>query len=380
MALTFSNTNRQPEDRKYFLADVNTHFILGACSYISQGILEIGGSKPHSILVGRYSSLAWDIKFCASHNHVYENVVSTFPFHNAGVKNYISSFGHPYSETAQFFPNQSKNHRQIIIGSDVWIGRGATILGGVKIGSGAIIGTNSNITKDIPPYAIAVGNPVKIIKYRFDEETIKKFMAIKWWNWDIDKVLASAPLMNNPEKFLEKHYSPELENIPEENIRWDGARIEDYRLADRKIYSFVGDVHTSQPIWGKNIPGFERKVNMPLWKRVVSGFCQSDFENSLLIIWTGKNSTCDDLKILNNYIETFDTGAEKNIVVIPSIEEKIFSPYVLLNSTHFITTREMISLECMDRLWDTDVKIVSALDDGIFDGEPRVDWNKIFGK
>lgn len=56
----------------------------------------------------------------------------------------------------------------------------------------------------------------------------------------------------------------------------------------------------------------------------------------------------------------------------------IFSPYILRNSTHFVTTREMISLECMDCLWDTDVKIISALDDGIFDGEPVVDWEKIF--
>lgn len=119
---------------------------------------------------------------------------------------------------------------------------------------------------------------------------------------------------------------------------------------------------------------------MPLWKRVVSGFCQSNFENSLLIIFSGKNSTPEDLKILEVYIKTFNEDAGKNIVIIPSTEEKIFSPYILRQSTHFITSMEMISLECMDWLWDTKVKIVSALDDGIFEGEPAVNWNKIFVK
>ncbi len=138
-------------------------------------------------------------------------------------------------------------------------------------------------------------------------------------------------------------------------------------------------MHTPQPIWKKDVPGFKREVNMPLWKRVISGFCQSNFENSMLIIWTGKNSTPEDIKILSEYSGSFKNDAKKNILIISSTEEKIFSPCILRNCTHFITSREMISLECMDWLWDTDVKIVSALDDGIFDGEQNfVDWKKIF--
>lgn len=91
-------------------------------------------------------------------------------------------------------------------------------MGGVKIGNGALIGANSVVAKDIPPYAIAVGNPARVIKYRFDEETIKKLLAVKWWNWDAKKIADNLPLMNDVEKFLELHYSPELDAFPEDDI------------------------------------------------------------------------------------------------------------------------------------------------------------------
>lgn len=146
----------------------------------------------------------------------------------------------------------------------------------------------------------------------------------------------------------------------------------------KKIYTFIADINTLQPVWGANIAGFQRTVSMPLWKRVLSGFCQSDFENSLLIVWTGKNSNQTDLQVLSDYISSFGNNAGKNIIVYPSTEEEIFSPCIVRNSTHFITTREIISLECMDYLWDTDVRIVSALDEDIFENEPRVEWGKIF--
>ena len=71
---------------------------------------------------------------------------------------------------------------KIIVEDDVWIGMNALILSGVKIGKGAIIGAGSVISKDIPPYAIAVGNPCKVIKYRFSEEIRKKVNKIKFEN------------------------------------------------------------------------------------------------------------------------------------------------------------------------------------------------------
>lgn len=77
-----------------------------------------------------------------------------------------------------------KTIKPIVIGHDVWIGHGAVILSGVQVGSGAIIGAGSIVTKDIPPYSIVVGNPAKVINYRFSEKIISELLSLKWWDLD----------------------------------------------------------------------------------------------------------------------------------------------------------------------------------------------------
>ena len=72
------------------------------------------------------------------------------------------------------------------IDNDVWIGRNAIIMNGVKIADGAIIASGAIVTKDIPAYAIVAGVPAKIIKYRFDQSTIDKLLKLKWWNYPED--------------------------------------------------------------------------------------------------------------------------------------------------------------------------------------------------
>jgi len=98
----------------------------------------------------------------------------------------------------------SENHHNLktIIESDVWIGAGAIIKRGVKIGTGAIIGAGSVVTKDIPPFAIAVGVPAKIIRYRFSEEIQEKILKSKWWT--LDKNILDKLDFNNVEEDLEK--------------------------------------------------------------------------------------------------------------------------------------------------------------------------------
>jgi len=75
-----------------------------------------------------------------------------------------------------------------IIENDVWIGYDALIMPGIKIGDGAIISSRSVVTKNIPPYSIVGGNPAQIIRYRFDEDTIKELEEIAWWNWSAQKI------------------------------------------------------------------------------------------------------------------------------------------------------------------------------------------------
>lgn len=75
-----------------------------------------------------------------------------------------------------------------VIGNDVWIGQNVTVMPGVHIGDGAIIAVNSVVTKDIPAYHIAGGNPCKIIRKRFDDKHISYLQEIKWWDWSSEKI------------------------------------------------------------------------------------------------------------------------------------------------------------------------------------------------
>ena len=94
--------------------------------------------------------------------------------------------------------------KRSFIGSDVWIGKRVIVKAGVTIGDGAVVGAGSVVTKDVPPYAVVAGVPAKIIKYRFDEDTIEKMLNSKWWELSDDDIQHYAYLIKNPEEFLKK--------------------------------------------------------------------------------------------------------------------------------------------------------------------------------
>lgn len=105
-----------------------------------------------------------------------------------------------YSET-----NKIEERKKITIGNDVFIGMNVTILDGVTIGNGAVIGAGAVVTKDIPPYAIAVGVPAKVKKYRFSSEIIAKLEQIQWWNWPEDKLKNVETMFFDVEEFVKKY-------------------------------------------------------------------------------------------------------------------------------------------------------------------------------
>jgi acetyltransferase-like isoleucine patch superfamily enzyme len=98
--------------------------------------------------------------------------------------------------------NKIQETKPIMIGNDVFIGMNVTILDGVKIGNGAIIGAGAIVSKDIPDYAIAVGNPIRIIKYRFPKTTIDKLLHIKWWDFPENKLDEVEMYFMNVDEFI----------------------------------------------------------------------------------------------------------------------------------------------------------------------------------
>lgn len=98
-----------------------------------------------------------------------------------------------------------RREKKVVIGHDVWLGHNVTVMGGVSIGNGAVIGSGAIVTKDIPPYAIAVGNPAMIIRYRFDSQTIEKLEKIQWWNWEHEKLKAVLDDFKDLDTFLAKY-------------------------------------------------------------------------------------------------------------------------------------------------------------------------------
>lgn len=96
-----------------------------------------------------------------------------------------------------------------MIGNDVWIGREAKILPGVKVGDGAIIGAYAVVAKDVPAYCVAVGNPARVVKKRFDDDIIALLEKVQWWNWPIEDITEFLPVLtmsdiNRAKVFLEE--------------------------------------------------------------------------------------------------------------------------------------------------------------------------------
>lgn len=106
------------------------------------------------------------------------------------------------SVKAKFAEHKLMPHDGVIIGHDVWIGRSAIVLAGVTVGDGSVIGAGSVVTKDVPPYAIMAGNPARLIRYRFDENVIRKLEEIKWWNFSEARLKTFGGVFNDVERFL----------------------------------------------------------------------------------------------------------------------------------------------------------------------------------
>ena len=174
----------------------NPNIIVGDYSYYDDNIDGPESFEKHvthhydfmgdKLIIGKFCAIARGVEFMMNGANHMLDCLSSYPFE------IIDEF----KGLARPFKNRG-NRGDTIIGNDVWIGQDATILPGVHIGDGAIIGANAVVAKDIPPYAIAVGNPAQIKKYRFDDETIKLLLELKWWDKPIDEIKKIIPVISS---------------------------------------------------------------------------------------------------------------------------------------------------------------------------------------
>jgi acetyltransferase-like isoleucine patch superfamily enzyme len=137
--------------------------------------------------IGKFCSIADNVKIFLGGNHKVE-WITTFPFDKS-----------------------TNTHGDIIIGNDVWISHGVTIMSGVKIGDGAIVAANSHVVKDVEPYTIVGGNPAKYIRHRFEDKIIEALLELKWWDLDahvvkeIQEGLCSEPDYSIIQDWIQKY-------------------------------------------------------------------------------------------------------------------------------------------------------------------------------
>lgn len=96
-------------------------------------------------------------------------------------------------------------HEPIVIGNDVFIGVNVTILDGVTIGDGAVVGAGAVVAGDVPPYAIAVGVPARVIRYRFDPDLVERLRSIRWWDFELDRLADVEEDFWDVERFVREH-------------------------------------------------------------------------------------------------------------------------------------------------------------------------------
>ena len=205
--LTIKDSNVSSKAEIYRFAEIKNsriakNAIVGDFSRVINSNMEIGSKLDRSNLL--YYSALGDNTYTGAQDMIFHSSIGKFCSISWGVTigggehNYkrISSHDFFYNNRYDIKPQEyedpyNRYGEKCIIGNDVWIGANSTILRGVEVGHGAIVGANSVVSKDVPPYAIVVGSPAKLIKYRFEKSIIKELLQLKWWDLPTETLKAN---------------------------------------------------------------------------------------------------------------------------------------------------------------------------------------------
>lgn len=138
------------------------------------------------LIIGKFCQIGEGVEFVMNGANHQMNCATTFPF-------YIFEGWKDYEKPPEISDLPFKG--DTVVGNDVWIGQNVTVLPGVHIGDGAIIGLNSTVAGDVPPYSVAAGNPARVIRKRFDDELTGLLLKLKWWDKSIEEIKRLIPIL-----------------------------------------------------------------------------------------------------------------------------------------------------------------------------------------
>ena len=167
----------------------NPNIVVGDFTYFSDVDFEKHVTHHYDfigdkLIIGKFCQIAAGVEFMMNGANHQMNAVSTFPF-------YVMDGWEAKPPAFSDLPVKGDT----VVGNDVWIGQNATILPGVHIGDGSVVGCNSVVASDVPAYTIVAGNPARPIRKRFDDELIDLLEKFCWWDKSIEEIKALVPLL-----------------------------------------------------------------------------------------------------------------------------------------------------------------------------------------
>ncbi len=299
---------------------------------------------PANLIVGHFTSVAKEVEFNINENHDFASVTN-FPMYRLEIGK--DAFPNFLREDPMVLPQK----RQIILGSDVWIGWGVTVLSGVRVGNGAIIAARAVVTKDVPPYAIVGGNPARVIKYRFAPEICQKLDAIQWWEWPEEKIREAAPLFQRPEDFVAAYYQP-----PTEKTLRAAADIRAQQKAE-KLFLMLADDTIDWPDWEHVLKEWQR-VKIPGGRL-------------LLLLNTLEKERREKFMARCRELRVGDDGLDTVQVMGAALPLNRFSEPLLRAADYFIAGKYPENIVWLDHADTCGTKVLSAPDTAPFASVPR---------
>lgn len=292
----------------------------------------------YNLQIGKYCALAEDILFMMDLMHDYKYV-------SIGA---IEEFRDMPAGTFDINRYRVQRKGQILIENDVWIGHGATILGGVTIHNGGVVGAGAVVTKDVPPYAIVAGNPAKIVKYRFEEAEVRALLDIAWWDWEPDTIKRRYREMKMPvSDFIESFAAEVSEKRKEILSRANPVN----KNVSGSVYMCIADMEAEFPVCSK----------------IIDEFC-SKFQNmdGQLVVYV-RNSADKELN-LEKIIQALLPYESIDCSIQIIDDEHVQLPDVVKSCDYYVTNRCSDNLKAVEWAYLFGKKVLSGVDIPIWIG------------